>query len=152
MGYNAVLEPSGHVDEFLRQHMKRGLRVCGSGPLKIYNSDLSIIEYGVYRFHLINPGRIIFGSLHRRAAVRAGDIWLVDAVATGRAFILVLTENIRMLDPACGFLAHNDSFPEMRLHTPSERPFCISLSASQVQTHISYIPLGPRLRFRRHNR
>ena len=54
MGYNAVLEPSGHVDEFLRQHMKRGLRVCGSGPLKIYNSDLSIIEYGVYRFHLIN--------------------------------------------------------------------------------------------------
>ena len=40
----------------------------------VLNNDTSIFENSFDRFHLVHPGRIVFGTLHRQAAMRAGLI------------------------------------------------------------------------------
>ena len=70
---------------------------------------LLIIEYGVNHFHLIHPGRIIFGALHREAAARTGFERLFRPKAAGRALIFIMAEDVGMADPVGSFLFHGDT-------------------------------------------
>ena len=69
-----------------------------------HNMCLLIIEYGVNHFHLIHPGRIIFGSFHRCPALRACFVRSVCLEPADGTFIFILLEKMGMPDPMNRFL------------------------------------------------
>ena len=63
----------------------------------------SVVEDGIEHLHLVHPGGIILGAVHRRAAARADAMRLVRIGVTRRALVLVPAKQMRVPDPARGF-------------------------------------------------